>query len=108
MEESKKSNHQLEINDLIDDAITNAVTRRGLVETLSDEEAASVGGGLTAEKNKKLAVNEPYAIAGFKPIYPYCPPTKPVEPACPPVKPICPPIIAGMIALPDEKILPSS
>ncbi len=110
MEESKNYNRQLEINDLIDDAINSAVTRRGLVETLSDEEATSIAGGLTSNENTKLAVSvdkEPYAIAGFKPIDPYCPPTKPpikpINPVCRPIKPICPPIIAGMIApLPDR------
>ncbi|RUT10015.1 hypothetical protein DSM106972_005100 [Dulcicalothrix desertica PCC 7102] len=50
MEENKKFNHQMEINDLIDDAITNAITRRSLVETkdalfaVSDQEAAIIAG----------------------------------------------------------------
>ncbi len=43
MQGNKKYKGQIEINDLIDDAITNAVARRGLVEqeallALSDEE----------------------------------------------------------------------
>jgi len=57
MENNKKHNNQLAINDLIDDAITDAVTRRELV-ALSDEEAARVGGGLTIEGDTKVAVNE--------------------------------------------------
>jgi hypothetical protein len=89
MSENKKSNHQMEINDLIDDAITNAVTRRELVETLSDEESAGVAGGLTAETTKVARIIKPdIIIAGFKPIQP--------------IEPICPPFIVGLIALPDE------
>jgi hypothetical protein len=100
MEESKNYNRQLEINDLIDDAISNAVTRRGLVENLSDDEAASVGGG--------LEVANPM-IAGFKPIDPVCPPTKPpIKPTCPPtkppIKPICPPIVVGIIYSPKDDL----
>jgi hypothetical protein len=69
MEDNKKSNHQMEINDLIDLAITHAVIRRGLVEeegclALSDEEAAKVAGGVTISKTPKVIV------AGFKPIRP--------------------------------------
>jgi hypothetical protein len=40
MSENKKCDRQMEINDLIDDAIVNAVTRREFVETLSDDEVA--------------------------------------------------------------------
>jgi hypothetical protein len=40
----------LEINDLIDDAVSNAIARRselvGLEDTLSDEESASIAGGI--------------------------------------------------------------
>jgi len=93
MENNKKHNYQLTINDLIDDAITDAVTRRELV-ALSDEEAARVGGGLTIEGDTKVAVNEP--VEAWKPIDPYCPPTQL------PTQPICPPIIVGLIALPDQ------
>jgi hypothetical protein len=104
MKSCKKYNHQIEINDLIDDAITNAVTRRGL-SAVSDDEAASIVGGLS----RQIAVEE------FKLIKPICPPPKPmypptvagfkpVTPICPPPKPICPPIIAGMIALPKDSI----
>ncbi|MGD1805065.1 hypothetical protein ACP6PL_06445 [Dapis sp. BLCC M126] len=100
MAESKKYNRKLEINDLIDDAINNAVARRGLVETLSDDEAKRIGGGLSLSP----------AIAGYKPICPptqpiikpiepVCLPTKPIEPFYPPIK-ICPPIIVGLIAVP--------
>ncbi|MEH2296952.1 hypothetical protein [Nostoc sp.] len=48
----RKYNGQLEINDLIDDAVKNAVERRnqGLdsEDTLSDEEMKSVAGGTTS------------------------------------------------------------
>ncbi|MGF1935083.1 MAG: hypothetical protein RM347_011870 [Nostoc sp. ChiQUE02] len=93
MSANKKYNHQMEINDLIDDAIVNAVTRRELVETLSDEEAARVAGGLTAEATKVPVSIKPEIIAGFKPIQP--------------IKPICPPLIVGLIALPDDRKLTS-
>ncbi|MFH7028982.1 MAG: hypothetical protein ACHBN1_27215 [Heteroscytonema crispum UTEX LB 1556] len=89
MEANKKDNRQMAINDLIQDAITNAVTRRGLVEKeqallgLSDEEAARIAGGLTSGITAEK----------LKPINPICPPTKPT-----PIKPICPPFIAGLIA----------
>ncbi|MEH2450676.1 hypothetical protein [Nostoc sp.] len=47
----RKYNSQIEINDLIDDAVKNAVARRnqGLdsENTLSDEEAKSVAGGVS-------------------------------------------------------------
>ncbi|MBD2664918.1 hypothetical protein B6N60_01012 [Richelia sinica FACHB-800] len=50
METNKKNhNHQLEINDLIDEAINNAIARRQealeSAEILSDAEAKSVTGG---------------------------------------------------------------
>ncbi len=97
MSANKKYNHQMEINDLIDDAILNAVTRRELVETLSDDEAAKVAGGLTAETTKiAVSIKPEIIIAGFKPI-------QPIKP----VKPICPPLIVGLIALPDDGKLTS-
>ena len=83
MEESKKYNRQLEINDLIDDATNNAVARRGLLETLSDDEAASVGGGRTLLSGTKRPT-----IAGFKTI--------------------CPPITVGLMAAPGgAKLIPN-
>ena len=90
MEANKKDNRQMAINDLIQDAITNAMTRRGLVEkeeallALSDEEAARVAGGLTSV----------ITVAAFKPIEPVCSPTKPT-----PIKAICPPTIVGLLPL---------
>ncbi|OZH53563.1 hypothetical protein AFK68_16785 [Hydrocoleum sp. CS-953] len=104
MAESKKYSHKLEINDLIDNAIDNAVVRRGLVETLSDDEAKIIGGGLSVSLAQKTPT-----VAGFKPI---CPPIKPIEPVCYPIKPIkpfcppikiCPPIVVGLIAVPPEQ-----
>ncbi|MEH2299048.1 hypothetical protein [Nostoc sp.] len=48
----RKYNGQIEINDLIDDAVKNAVARRnqGLdsENALSDEEAKNVAGGISA------------------------------------------------------------
>ncbi|MBW4565265.1 MAG: hypothetical protein KME32_30105 [Mojavia pulchra JT2-VF2] len=100
MDTSKKYNQQMEINDLIADAVTNAVTRRGLLGTeegllgLSDHEAASIAGGLTSETTiTKLKPIDP-VIAGMIAL-----------PDDPPVKPICEPIIVGLIAVdPPEEI----
>ncbi|MHC5860619.1 hypothetical protein [Nostoc sp.] len=42
----RKYNSQIEINDLIDDAVKNAMTRRNeVLLSMSDEEAKSVAGG---------------------------------------------------------------
>jgi hypothetical protein len=84
----------MEINDLIHDAISNALTRRGLVEedaciALSDEEAARIAGGLTSE----------IKATKFSPIEPVSPPTKPIS-----IKPICPPIIVGLIVQDYDKL----
>ncbi|MDF5708073.1 MAG: hypothetical protein PUP90_10435 [Nostoc sp. S4] len=53
--ERKNSNIRLEINNLIDDAVSNAVARRNLGEdsedallNLSDEETANVEGGIAS------------------------------------------------------------
>ncbi|MEC4813250.1 MAG: hypothetical protein SAK29_08280 [Scytonema sp. PMC 1069.18] len=88
MKGSENCNSQMEINDLIDNAIINAVARREL-SSLSEQEATKIFGGLTSE----------IAVAGFKEVEPICPPTKPT------VKPICPPIVVGLIALPDSEKL---
>lgn len=90
MENNKKSNHQMEINDLIDLAITNAVIRRGVVEedclALSDDEAARVAGGLAIARDvKALDTKTPKVIvAGFKPVHP--------------------PLIVGLIVQDDSKL----
>ena len=73
----RKHGGQLEINDLIDDAVTNAIARRGFSETLSDDEAARIGGGQLQATELKI---DDIAIAGFMPIDPVCPPIKPCEP----------------------------
>ena len=105
----RKLSGQLEINDLIDDAVTNAIGRRGFSQDLSDDEAASVAGGALAVS--KIAIND-IAIAGFKPIDPL--PTKPI--CLPPIKPYpplpcppqpcppkpCEPIITGLIYIPSQ------
>nr|AVH79668.1 hypothetical protein [Desmonostoc muscorum PCC 7121] len=71
---NKKCNNQIEIHDLIDEAVNNALARRNHVidaneglSNLSSEEAGNIVGGASTP-----------AIAGFKPI--------------------CPPIIIGLIA----------
>jgi hypothetical protein len=96
-----KRNRIMEINDLIHDAISNALTRRGLVEeeactALSDEEAAKIAGGLTSEiKSIK-----------FDPIEPVCPPILVGLIEATPIKKIyCPPILVGLIAVDDEQLL---
>jgi hypothetical protein len=66
----KKSTGRLEINDLIDDAVSNAMARRSLnrdsddvMSGLSYEETASIAGGLTTDKVVTLkAVCPPVAI----------------------------------------------
>ncbi|KAF3888915.1 MULTISPECIES: hypothetical protein [Nostocales] len=90
MEDNKISNHQMEINDLIDLAITNAAIRRGLVEgedclALSDDEATKVTGGATISTDvKSINTKTPPTVAGFKPI--------------------CPPLIVGLIAQDYNKL----
>lgn len=74
---------QLEINDLIDDAVNNAIARRSQIDSesalseLSDEEVRNVAGGQIIK-----------------------------NPICPPIIAgmiICPPITVGLIAVPDDK-----
>jgi hypothetical protein len=43
---------QLQINDLIDNAVVNAIARRSSWETLSDDEAARVAGGQTIRRGR--------------------------------------------------------
>jgi hypothetical protein len=79
VKENQKNDPKMKINDLINDAITNAVIRRGLLEeeillAISDEEAGRVAGGLA----------------------------KVDHPIIPESKRICPPIIVGLIAKVDE------
>lgn len=78
MAKNKNERHsQFEINDLIDDAVNNAVERRNqaldansALSGLSEEEAANISGGLVTK----------FAIAGYRPI--------------------CPPITVGIIYIP--------
>lgn len=106
------------IRDSINDAISNAITRRGLVEetlfALSDEETAGITGGLNAET--AIVVHDSnfeIAVAGFKQVEPIYSPIKPsIKPICLPtkpiIKPICPPVVAGLIFIPySEKSLDS-
>jgi hypothetical protein len=47
------NNHRLEINDLIDSAVNNAVARRNeALASVSDEEAKNVSGGIATGKIK--------------------------------------------------------
>jgi hypothetical protein len=97
--------NQIEINDLLDDAIGNAVARRELA-AISDDEATNIVGGLAEIKEVK------FEVAGYKPIKPieYCPPVKPPvkppivirPPVKPPIKPICPPVVAGLMYYPKD------
>ncbi|WP_445635832.1 Type 2 lantibiotic [Nostoc sp. DSM 114161] len=90
--ENRKYNNQVEIHDLLDEAVNNALARRNQLQdtsqglsSLSDEEAANIVGGIQP------------AIAGFKPVS---------SPEAVPTKPVCPPIIVGLVA-PDPKSLDS-
>jgi hypothetical protein len=63
----KSSNIQIEINNLIDDAVNHALARRNqnldVEAALSDDEAGNIAGGqITSVKS--------IAIAGYKPIWP--------------------------------------
>jgi hypothetical protein len=110
MEPSKKANQQMEINDLIADAVTNAVTRRQLLETeeallgLSEEESAGIMGGLTSQitdtELKKIDLLCPPIVLGLIALPDDEPVVYPTTKL--PVKGICPPLVVGLIALPDE------
>lgn len=65
----RKYNSQIEINDLIDDAVKNAVTRRNEVLdseeallSMSDEESKSVAGGLSKLVPTRLGKFPPITI----------------------------------------------
>ncbi|MFB2974921.1 hypothetical protein [Microseira sp. BLCC-F43] len=85
----RKPSSQFEINDLIDDAVTNAMARRGFSEDLSDEEAASVAGGVRAITNNCTSVElKPIDLVTTKPSLPIdLVTTKPSLPIDPPVFP---------------------
>ena len=68
----KNSNIQFEINNLIDNAVNNAVARRNLNQdledallTLSDEEMANVAGGFTTVASASLVKNVPIIAGGI-------------------------------------------
>ncbi|MEH2319608.1 hypothetical protein [Nostoc sp.] len=65
----RKYNGQLEINDLIDDAVKNAVERRnqGLdsEDALSDEEMKSVAGGIIISNIFKLPILTTTGIVAY-------------------------------------------
>ena len=65
----RKYNGQIEINDLIDDAVKNAVARRNqgldLENALSDEEAKSVAGGISSSVVPTLVGKFPIITLGI-------------------------------------------
>lgn len=63
------NNHRLEINDLIDSAVNNAVARRNeALASVSDEEAKNVSGGIATGKIKVKGEGIPMLIiAGMLP-----------------------------------------
>jgi len=97
MNPNKISYSGIAINDLIDDAVANAIARRSGWETLSDEEAARVAGGQT----ESVVLEEADPI--YLPMAPICVPIKYTKP---PIKFICPPLIMGKIIAPPNKELP--
>lgn len=87
---NRNSNNQIEINDLIDAAVSDAIARRSAnyeaLPELSTEDAENITGGI-----QSIAIAKPIAIAGYKPIRP------PII-----IKPIWPPIIVGLIVPPHK------
>jgi hypothetical protein len=94
MNPNKISYSGIEINDLIDDAVANAIARRSGWETLSDREAARVAGGQA----------ESFLLEEADPIYlPKDPICVPIQPTKPPIKFICTPMIMGKMIAPTNK-----
>ncbi|MDJ0737393.1 MAG: hypothetical protein QNJ47_25565 [Nostocaceae cyanobacterium] len=92
---------KLEINDLLDDAINNALARRqGGIDSedgllgLSEEEASGIGGGLSKQLEVKQLEFQPIDIDPCV-IDPY---VKDPYVAIAGYRPICPPIVVGLIA----------
>ncbi|KAB8334418.1 hypothetical protein SD80_008475 [Scytonema tolypothrichoides VB-61278] len=88
------SNGRFEINDLIDDAVKNAVARRSQVIdsedallVLAQTEAQSILGGAVAITESKISPLITGKIVAPEPT------------PKPPIKPICPPIVLGLIAV---------
>jgi len=62
------NNHRLEINDLIDSAVNNAVARRNeALASVSDEEAKNVSGGMNRKSKGKGEGIPMLIIAGMLP-----------------------------------------
>ncbi|MEA5565617.1 MULTISPECIES: hypothetical protein [unclassified Anabaena] len=80
--------NQIEINDLIDGAISDALARRS--ETINTDENLSDLSDAVAE-NVTGGLIQPITIAGYKPI------------VIAGYKPICPPITIGLIAIDNFK-----
>jgi|GEM_PF-5293704 len=61
------ANQKIEIDDLISDAVANAVARRNDMQILSGEEASSISGGLVAlNKDTDLSNDTTLKPVGFK------------------------------------------
>jgi hypothetical protein len=90
MNANKVNSGRFEINDLIDDAVKNAVARRSQVIdsedallVLAETEAQSILGGAVAIPESAIFKSKPWVTAGM----------------IAPVEPICPPVITGKIAV---------
>ncbi|MEH2205410.1 MAG: hypothetical protein V7K53_15230 [Nostoc sp.] len=71
-DKKNNSNIQFEVNNLIDNAVNNAVARRNRNQdledallTLSDEEMANVAGGFTTVASASLVKNVPIIAGGI-------------------------------------------
>ncbi len=73
------TNHKIEIDDLIGDAVANAIARRNDIQPLSGEEASSISGGLTASDKGTTPGKNP-------------------KPKFEEIK-FCPPIVVGLVAV---------
>jgi hypothetical protein len=94
MNGKQRKYNQFEINDLIDDAVNNAIARRGVTDSqddfsaLSDEEATKVAGGLQAIINGIIINPNPPIVNGVI-----------IKPE--PTPPKCVPILIGLRAADD-------
>ncbi|BAY64482.1 hypothetical protein NIES22_45800 [Calothrix brevissima NIES-22] len=96
----KQCNSQFEINDLIDDAVNNALARRSeaLIITLSDEEANSISGGTSINTIVHGVIIKPPLVP--TPCHPY-PPFPKVHGVV-----VKPPIIQGVVINPYPQPTP--
>ena len=76
------ANQKIEIDDLISDAVANAVARRNDMQILSGEEASSISGGLVAlNKDTDFSNDTKIKSVEFKP-YPLVVGLVAYEPPC--------------------------